>query len=114
MIDREVREADGTLISEVDFRSDEVRCRIVNMDKTHHDLSITGDKSGSRAMSYSNPKFHRGYKKTVKAGRHVTGVYATNAGGEALPPLYIFESGAKIHANFQVKLKWLSGLPLIK
>lgn len=83
------------------------------MDETHHDLSITGDKGGSRALVYSNRKRQRGFKKTVKAGRHVTGVYATNAAGEALPPLYIFDSGAKIESNFRVKLSWLNGLPTI-
>ena len=113
VIDREVRDEEGALMSEVDFRSDDVRRRIINMDETHHDLSITGDKGGSRALVYSNPKRQRGYKKTVKAGRHVTGVYATNAAGEALPPLYIFDSGAKIESNFRVKLSWLHGLPTI-
>ena len=113
VIDREVRDSHGKLVSEVDFRSDDVRRRIINMDETHHDLSITGDKGGSRALVYSNPKLQRGYKKTVKAGRHVTGVYATNAAGEALPPLYIFDSGAKIESNFRVKLSWLDGLPKV-
>jgi hypothetical protein len=74
------------------------------MDKTHHDMSITGNKGGSRALRYSNPKLQIGYKKTVKAGRHVTGVY---------PPLYIFDLGAKIDSNFRVKLSWLHGLPTI-
>ena len=30
-----------------------------------------------------------------------------------LPPMYIFESGAKIEANFRVKTKWLEGLPTV-
>ena len=111
VIDSEVRDVDGNLLSEVDFRSDEVRRRIINMDETHHDLSITGDKGGSRAIVYSNPNLQRGYRKTVKAGRHVTGCYATNSAGEALPPLYIFDSGAKVEANYRVKLSWLNGLP---
>ena len=67
--------------------------RIINMDETHHNLSITGGKGGTRAMAYMNPLLQRGHKKTVKAGRHVTGVYATNSSaGEALPPIYIFDS----------------------
>jgi hypothetical protein len=115
VIDREVRDKEGALMSEVDFRSDDVGRRIINMDETHHDLSITGNKGGSRALVYSNPKRQRGYKKTVKAGRHVTGVYATNAAGKALPPFYIFDSGDKIELNFrflnlqqiiQVNLLW--------
>ncbi len=81
---------DRALMSEVDFCPHDVRRPIINMDETHHDLSITGNKGGSRALVYSNPKRQRGYKKTVNAGRHVTGVYASNAAGEALPPLSIF------------------------
>ena len=49
----------------------------------------------------------------MKSSRHVTGVYATNAAGEVLPPMYIFDSGAKVEDNFRVKLKWLEGLPSI-
>ena len=113
VIDREVRDEQGELLSELDFRSDEVRHRIINMDETHHDLSITGDKGGSRMLVYNNPSLQRGFKKTVKPGRHVTGVYATNAGGEALPPLYIFDSGAKIETNYRIKLSWLDGLPIV-
>ena len=87
-LDREVRDSGGQLLSELDFRSDEVKRRIIkNMDETHHDLSITGDKGGTRAVTYTNPLLQRGYKKTVKAGRHVTGVYATNSAWEALPPM---------------------------
>ena len=44
---------------------------------------------------------------------HVTGVYATKAASEVLPPLYIFDSGVKIESNFRVKLSWLHGLPTI-
>jgi hypothetical protein len=84
------------------------------MDETHYDLSSTVDKSGSRALVYKNPRLQRGYKKTVKPGRHVTGVYATNSAGEAFPPLYIFDSGAKIESNYQVKMSWLEGLPVIE
>jgi hypothetical protein len=81
-------------MSEVDFHSDNVRQQIIYMDETHNDLSITGNMGGSRALVYSNPKRQHGYKETVKAERHVTGVYATNTAGKALPPLYIFDSGA--------------------
>ena len=50
----------------------------------------------------------------VKSGQHFTGVYATNAEGEALPPFYIFDSTAKFDENFRVKVDWLAGLPLIE
>jgi hypothetical protein len=56
------------------------------MDETHHNLSITGDRGGSRAVTYHDPTIQRGAERGVKAGRHVTGAYDTNADGEALPP----------------------------
>jgi len=83
------------------------------MDETHHDLSVTGERGGPRATTYHNPKMQRGYKRKVKPGRHVTGVYATNACGEALPPMYVFDSGAKYEQNFRVKVSWLDGLPKV-
>jgi hypothetical protein len=113
VIDAEVRDVNGVLLSELDFRSDDVRRRIINMDETHHDLSITGDRAGPRALTYHNPLFQRGSKRGVKSSRHVTGVYATNAAGESMPPMYIFDSGAKIEDNFQVRLQWLDGLPSV-
>jgi hypothetical protein len=108
-----VLDADGKLVSEVRFRKDSQR-RIINMDETHHNLAITGDRGGSRAVSYHNPAFQRGAVRGVKSGRHVTGVYATNAEGEALPPFYIFDSTAKSDENFRVKMDWLVGLPSIE
>ena len=83
------------------------------MDETHHDLSVTGDRGGPRCITYHSPKYQRGVKRGVKSSRHVTGVYATNAGGESLPPMYIFDSGAKIESNFRVKTTWLEGLPTV-
>jgi hypothetical protein len=65
-------------------------------------------------VAFHNPYYQRGYKRTVKAGRHVTGVYAMNAAGKALPLMYIFDSGVKPEQNFQVKTTWLEGLPIIK
>jgi hypothetical protein len=114
VIDREVYDENGLLLSELDFRSEEVKRRIINMDETHHDLSITGDKGGQRALSYYCAELQRGGKRSVKPGRHVTGVYATNAAGESLPPLYIFDSGAQFDDNFRVKVEWLKGLPKVE
>ena len=110
MIDKEVLNEEGETVSEVEFRRDTER-RIINMDETHHDLSVTGDRGGPRAVSYHNPAFQRGAARKVKSARHATGAYATNAAGEALPPFYIFDSGAKLSENFQVKVEWLVGLP---
>ena len=112
VLDERVYDEDGGLVSEVRFLKDTER-RIINMDETHHDLSITGDKGGSRAVSYHNPAFPRGANRTVKSARHVTGAYATNAAGEALPPFYIFDSSAKLEDNFRVRVSWLTGLPTV-
>jgi hypothetical protein len=101
----------GELVSEVRFKKGTER-RFINMDETHHDLSITGDKGGSRAVTYHNPAFPRGATRGVKSARHVTGAYATNAAGEALPPFYIYDSSAQPE-NFQVKVEWLVGLPKV-
>ena len=49
----------------------------------------------------------------VKLARHVTGCYATNSAGEALPPFYIFDSSAKNEDNFRVNTEWLVGLPTV-
>jgi hypothetical protein len=40
-------------------------------------------------------------------------VYAKNAAGEALPPIYTHDSSAKSDNNFQVRVSWLEGLPLV-
>ena len=110
--DKVVLDKDGKLVSEVCFKGESEQ-RIINMDETHHNLAITGDRGGSRAVSYHIPAFHRGASRGVKSGRHVTGVYATNAAGEALPPFYIFDSTAKPEENFRFKMNWLVGLPSI-
>jgi hypothetical protein len=78
-----------------------------------YQLSVTGDKGGSRAVLYHNPLYQRGAVRGVKSARHVTGVYATNAAGEALPPFYIYDSSAKSDENFRVKVSWLEGLPSV-
>jgi hypothetical protein len=39
-----VLDGSGKVESELDFRGEDVKGRIINMDETHHDLSITGDK----------------------------------------------------------------------
>jgi hypothetical protein len=112
VLNQQVLNDEGAVVSELMFRKDTER-RIINMDETHHDLSITGDKGGPRAVSYHNPAMQRGATRGVKSARHVTGAYATNAAGEALPPFYIFDSSAKSTENFRVKVSWLEGLPTV-
>ena len=92
VLDRPVYDSEGNVLSELDFRGEEVLRRIVNMDETFHNLFITGDRSGPRAIIYHKPKYQRSGRCGVKNNRHVTGAYATSAAGEVLPPLYIFDS----------------------
>jgi hypothetical protein len=40
--------------------------------------SSIGDRGGSRVVTYHDPTIQRGAARGVKAGRHVTGVYATS------------------------------------
>ncbi len=112
--DKAVLDENGKVVSEVCIKCDSERC-IINMDETHHNLAIIGDRGGPRAVSYHNPAFQYGALRLVKSGCHVTGVYATNAEGEALPPFYIFDSTAKSEENFcGVKMDWIVGLPTIE
>ena len=83
--DKSVLDFNGKAVSEVCFECDSER-RIINVDETHHKLAITGDRGGPRAVSYHNPAFQLGALRGVQSGHHVTGVYATNAEGEALSP----------------------------
>jgi hypothetical protein len=110
----EVLDEEGGMVSEVFFKTD-TKPRIINMDETHHNLSITGDIGGSRAVTFHDPTIQRGAARAIKAGRHVTGAYySTNADGEALPPFYIFDSVGKSDENFRVNAEWLVGLPSIR
>jgi hypothetical protein len=117
--DRAVHDENGELVSEVDFGpphrgGDDVKRRILNMDETHHDLSITSERGGPRSIMYHNAGLQRGFKPGTKAGRHVTGVYATSAAGEALPPMYIFDSSATTDKGYRVRVSWLDGLPSVE
>ena len=93
-----VRDTNGEVVAELDFWSDEVKYRMINMldEQTHHDLSVTGDRGVTNCITYHSPKYQRAVKRGVRLSRHMTGIYATNAGGKPLPPTYIFDSGAKI------------------
>jgi hypothetical protein len=113
VVDESVYNAEnGESVSELHFKKNTEQ-QFINIDKTHHDLSITGNKGGSRAVSYHNPSHQRGATRGVKSAKHVTGAYITNAAGEGLPPFYINDSSAKSDDNFRVKVDWLVGLPTV-
>jgi hypothetical protein len=112
VVDEIELDENGDLVSKVRFKPN-VKRSIINMDETHHNLSITGDKGGSCSVTYHNPLLQRGANRGVKSARHVTGAYATTAAGEVLPPFYIFDSSAKSEENFRVRVEWLAGLPTV-
>ena len=57
--DKVVLDENGKVVSEVCFKCDSRR-RIINMDETHHNLTITGDRGNPQAVSYHNPAFQHG------------------------------------------------------
>jgi hypothetical protein len=73
VVDKIELDENGDLVSEVRFKPD-VKWRIINMDEIHQDLSITGDKGGSRSVTYHHPFLQRGANRGVKSARHVTGM----------------------------------------
>jgi hypothetical protein len=81
VVNKNVFDAENrALVSEVPFTKFTER-KFINMDETHHDLSITGNKGGTCAVSYHNPMSQRGATKGAKSARHVSGAYTTNAAG---------------------------------
>ena len=99
--------------SEVSLGHDEDARRFINIDETQHKFSNESEKGGTRALRYAASFITRSGDRTVKNGRHTTGVYATNAFGEALPPLYILDSKAKYPKNFQIDPRVCEGLPQV-
>jgi hypothetical protein len=53
--DQAVLDEDGELVSEVRFKRD----------SQHHNFAITGDRGGSKAVSYHNPAFQRGASQGI-------------------------------------------------
>ena len=99
--------------SDVTLGHDEDARFFINIDETHHRFSNESDKGGTRALRYAASFITRSGDRVVKNGRHTTGVYSTNAFGEALPPLYILDSKAKYPKNFQIDLRVAEGLPKV-
>ena len=108
---QQVINEDGT--EEEVYICKEKRRRIVTWDETDHPYSQETDKSGSRAKSYTDPNLPRPGGSTTRGSRHTTGVYATTAAYEVLPPLFIFDTDAEKVDNYKVKCSWGEGLPVI-
>jgi hypothetical protein len=57
--DKALLDENGKVVSEVFFKCD-LEQRIIHMDETHHNLTITGDRGNPQAVSYHNPAFQHG------------------------------------------------------
>ena len=56
----------GRLLLELNFQSSEVLHCFINMDQTHHDVSITGNNDGPWSITYHNLDVQRGLQCSVK------------------------------------------------
>ena len=99
-------------ISEVTYGDEAVR-QIIIMDESQHPFRTDVDRGGSRSMTYGTDLFCRQGQHGTHGARHTTGIYAFNASGKTLPPLYIFDSTAKDEEHFQMKSSWVKGLPMV-
>ena len=111
-IDEPMTLPDGT-VAEISMDADTLR-RIINFDETEHTLSTVIDRGGSRALRWGDKSLPLGTERSTRGNRHTTGIYAADAGGEILPPVYCFDSGAGNKENFQVKFAWVDGLPTVR
>lgn len=94
----QVQQVDRDLISELNLRSDEFQHQIINMDETHHDISISGH--------YWKPRWNKIYHLSQPAwgSHHVVGVYATTLFCRwTLPPIIAVSS----RRPFKWYGKWL-------
>ena len=87
--------------------------RIVNFDKTDHPFTTENDSSGSRSLRWGEPTLGKGTERGTRGSRHTTGIYGTDAAGEAMHPVYCFDSSAANIENFQVKSAWVTDLPKV-
>ncbi len=59
-------------------------------------------KGGSTCTRWTNAPFLRSWIWVIQSSHHTTDVYATNAAGEVLPPLYILYTKAKMVENYTI------------
>ena len=88
--------------------------RIVNFDETDHPFSTVNDKGVSRSVRWGSPNLTGDTTKGTRGSRHTTGTYGFNAAGEAMPPIYYFDSNTASDDNYQVKPLWVSRLPVVQ
>ena len=81
---------------------DELR-RIINFDETDHPFTTQNEKGGSRSIRWGDPNLAKGSERGTQGLRNTTGIYCANATGEAMPPIYFYNSSAVDEENFQIK-----------
>ena len=103
---------DGTK-AELTIREDDKR-RFIQFDESEHKLRAVCEEGGPRARTWTNPDLPRMGTPSFRGSSHITGLYGTNAGGESMPPVYIFSTSAQDAENFQIKAHWADGLPTVR
>ena len=105
--------ADGVWSEVSLYHKDDLRY-FLNTDETQHRFSTASKKGGSTTQGWGNVSFPRSGERVIENSRHTTGVYTTNAAGEVLPPMYIYDSKAKNEDNMTIDVLATDGLPMGK
>ena len=86
---------------------------MINLDETHHKKSSEGEKGGSRSTTLTNPALPRAGSKFAKDdGNHVSACYGATP-LEPMPPVMIYNSGAKDLNKMKVRPTWAVNLPVV-
>ena len=101
--------------STAEVKVDEYRKRRMSVgDETHQLLSNSGDKSGSRATTYINPRIPRSGARQVESAKHITSYVFTNAADEVGTYVAIFSTTCSDEADRQINVTWTAGLPRVQ
>ena len=88
--------------------------QIINFDQNDHQFTTKNEKGGSRSIRWGNPTLAKGSERGTRGLRHTTGISGANSAGEAMPPIYCYDSSAGDEENFQIKPSWVEGLPKVR
>ena len=98
--------------SELTF-TDYMKRRLSCGDETHQRLSNVGDKSGSRATTYIDPRLARSGQRKVESQKHITAYIIMNGFDEIGPYTVIFDTTCDDETDRQINLTWTAGLPRV-
>jgi len=111
-IDQPTTLPDGD-IAKITIGEEELR-RIIHFDETNHPFTTQNEKGGSRSIRWGDPKLAKGSERGTRGSRRTTNIYGSNTAGEAMPPIYCYDSSAGDQENFQIKPSWVQGLPKVR